>query len=414
MLASAALSVSAYWLGMQVSAIKCEISESKDLAAIRSMGIPTPTELAKFGPQYGADAGPHYIRFAQQIEDYERAHGSSTPFYFPVSDKPFTQEERQLFARALPDLIEGSKQPRWIAIQNGGQESASFQSIAPVNAGVEILCRLADEDYERGDINEAIAKLTSAENIIRQEGENPCWTLASENRERYVIEECDRMLRTNDPSVVRAIGHFLNALPDQPSLKLETMDWFVGFTQFMHDAPDNMYSDRPPPNPLLRAGYSFWISPECRHWEALNIRIWRQAFSSLPRDESDWQGFAKAISDADRSNRNDRLFAHWVTPSGEHFGEPYAEQLARRRIARAAVRLRLQWLDTGHVPVSLAPNGEDTIDPFFGRQLIYKPMENGFLIYSVGRNRKDDGGKFSEYDSLHSDIVATVTASSKA
>ncbi len=32
-------------------------------------------------------------------------------------------------------------------------------------------------------------------------------------------------------------------------------------------------------------------------------------------------------------------------------------------------------------------------DPFTGKNYIYKKKENGFIIYSVGRNRKDDGGK---------------------
>lgn len=34
-------------------------------------------------------------------------------------------------------------------------------------------------------------------------------------------------------------------------------------------------------------------------------------------------------------------------------------------------------------------------DPFSGKDFIYKRQEKGFILYSIGRNMKDDGGKES-------------------
>ena len=32
------------------------------------------------------------------------------------------------------------------------------------------------------------------------------------------------------------------------------------------------------------------------------------------------------------------------------------------------------------------------LDPFTGRPLVLKPVAGGYLVYSVGQNRRDDGG----------------------
>jgi hypothetical protein len=38
---------------------------------------------------------------------------------------------------------------------------------------------------------------------------------------------------------------------------------------------------------------------------------------------------------------------------------------------------------------------EEPLDPFTGQPLIYRTKENGFIVYSVGSNKKDDNGKMS-------------------
>jgi len=50
------------------------------------------------------------------------------------------------------------------------------------------------------------------------------------------------------------------------------------------------------------------------------------------------------------------------------------------------------------VPASLDDvlTGDDrSIDPFTGKPLIYTQTESGYVVYSVGRNERNDGGEFS-------------------
>ena len=55
---------------------------------------------------------------------------------------------------------------------------------------------------------------------------------------------------------------------------------------------------------------------------------------------------------------------------------------------------------------------ETTTDPFNGEPLHVKKLPQGWLVYSVGRNFKDDGGKLD--DSVNGDVgVGPPTAEKK-
>jgi hypothetical protein len=82
-----------------------------------------------------------------------------------------------------------------------------------------------------------------------------------------------------------------------------------------------------------------------------------------------------------------------------------AEASARIRIALTLVAVERHRLKHGPAqPASLAdaaaglPDGIPA-DPFDGQPLRYRELpEGGYLIYSVGSNRRDDGGQISASD----------------
>jgi len=43
---------------------------------------------------------------------------------------------------------------------------------------------------------------------------------------------------------------------------------------------------------------------------------------------------------------------------------------------------------------------EEPLDPFTGQSLLYRTRENGFIVYSLGTNQKDDNGKMSAMTQL--------------
>lgn len=77
-------------------------------------------------------------------------------------------------------------------------------------------------------------------------------------------------------------------------------------------------------------------------------------------------------------------------------------QLRCLHVALAAERYRLKhskWPDSLMELVAEKLIDSTPLDPFDGKPLRIKRVEDGLLIYSVGRDRKDDGGKFDRKQS---------------
>jgi hypothetical protein len=72
--------------------------------------------------------------------------------------------------------------------------------------------------------------------------------------------------------------------------------------------------------------------------------------------------------------------------------------LAEMRLLICDLAIRAYALDRGHNPAKLTELVPDYLpeapkDPFSGGQLVYRITPNGYLLYSVGVNRVDDGGR---------------------
>ena len=85
-----------------------------------------------------------------------------------------------------------------------------------------------------------------------------------------------------------------------------------------------------------------------------------------------------------------------------------AEQLDRN--LRVAFAMAAYHADNGKYPAKLddlAPKYLAKVpdDVFSGKALIYKPGENGFLVYSVGVNGQDDGGRWIDDEPRYGDPI---------
>jgi hypothetical protein len=74
------------------------------------------------------------------------------------------------------------------------------------------------------------------------------------------------------------------------------------------------------------------------------------------------------------------------------------EAVARLALARWALALHVYQAQTGRYPDSLqeaerVAGGSLPEDPFSGRALIYRPQGQGYRLYSIGGNGRDDGGE---------------------
>ena len=84
-----------------------------------------------------------------------------------------------------------------------------------------------------------------------------------------------------------------------------------------------------------------------------------------------------------------------LTPCGPH---SIARHLVIWRIAALAMALAAYKAKQGNYPETLAALSPKYVqkvplDLFFGKPLRYERTPNGYLLYGVGPNRKDEGGE---------------------
>jgi len=80
--------------------------------------------------------------------------------------------------------------------------------------------------------------------------------------------------------------------------------------------------------------------------------------------------------------------------------------LAVRHLARIGIALRLHRLKHSGLPDDLSGlQPASGVDPFSGKAFVYKKSGDGFLLYSVDENGRDDGGKTRDDDARNYDCV---------
>jgi hypothetical protein len=92
------------------------------------------------------------------------------------------------------------------------------------------------------------------------------------------------------------------------------------------------------------------------------------------------------------------ILLHLVVPALSKFTTWDLTDMARLGTAQAAIAIERYRLATGNLPDGLAdllPAYLDAIpkDPFDGKDLRYRKLDAGFVVYSVGKDERDDGGK---------------------
>ncbi|HEY2084309.1 MAG TPA: hypothetical protein VGI88_16130 [Verrucomicrobiae bacterium] len=98
--------------------------------------------------------------------------------------------------------------------------------------------------------------------------------------------------------------------------------------------------------------------------------------------------------------------------SGAVFVE--AKSLATSRLANTAIAIEQFRLAKGYLPENLATLTpkflpEVPIDPFDGQPLRYRRLDKGYMVYSIGKDRRDHGGRERPPDHSINDVGFDIT-----
>jgi len=115
----------------------------------------------------------------------------------------------------------------------------------------------------------------------------------------------------------------------------------------------------------------------------------------LPPDQR--QKVADAIDTRFNNISKIHILLHKFRPSLSQIVILDLRNIAGLRTAQAAIAIQRYRLATGKLPETLenlVPDYLETVpqDPFDGKELRYKKLETGYVVYSIGEDLSDDGG----------------------
>jgi len=382
----------------------------------------------------------------------------SAKMYPVVAQWLSTQEDH------LAALCEASKLPRYyIPLVCPGQTPCVLGAVLPrlslcLDAAKALVAR-ALLRANAGDLEGARADLAATRRLARLFSQDPVvlgW-LVGMSAASLAAKATERLVITGNlpPRQLKAMLEELNATPPLPDIR-ETIskERFCGLDAIMIAARGSVHSLRElvvmanPGRPQKQDALLLSLQKERPDWDE-TLRTYNRWFDDLAepiqgnrttKQERSWEAANNDYANLRAKLRElgseegwlkDVLRTRKETPAqrrkrigketGDLLSAIFMPRLARAitlhkqaitevELARTATALAVYKADTGKFPdnlAALAPKYVKTVpvDVFGGRPLVYKTRGKGYLLYSIGSNLKDDGGK-DDYE--EGDIVVRV------
>lgn len=188
---------------------------------------------------------------------------------------------------------------------------------------------------------------------------------------------------------------------------LDDVDWnqILRTQNRYYDQLSSMLSD--PTSPTFKSASEKWDVEMMAMSHRATERIRRAYFDELPPKSEGAAMDTEALSD---------LLIPFTMPSSARAGILHVRVLEAGKLSQIAFALAAYKAEKGLYPAKLedlAPAYNiKTIPPdaFSGKPLSYRLQGSGYILYSVGENQKDDGGKSSDDAIGADDIVVRVPA----
>lgn len=138
---------------------------------------------------------------------------------------------------------------------------------------------------------------------------------------------------------------------------------------------------------------AYWNGQELAYLTAMQRLI-----ESMGAGEQPQAAFDQAYRQAERDTARSPL-ARLMLPAVKTYQEACLRTEAQLRCLRVFNALQGRSPEDAQRGTSAADLGlpeEATLDPFSGKPLIIKRLPEGWLVYSIGQNLRDDGGQLSE------------------
>lgn len=141
------------------------------------------------------------------------------------------------------------------------------------------------------------------------------------------------------------------------------------------------------------------FGPVRNAFDARAIEEFRRLYRDMPTDREDYLGFEQATRAMDERMASERsptaMMLKMTTPVFGQAGATVRQTVARRRLMNLALDLCDHYNARKSLQNVIQPKSEITVDPYSGEPFLIRSEPRGFIVWSVGRNKIDDGGSRS-------------------
>lgn len=296
-----------------------------------------------------------------------------------------------LAQEVMPLIEKASGKPGYYRKRDCSRDALTSDHVRYVARIVRILSALSEVEAKEKRWETAIGYLRTAKRIVEQLRTEVTFTaFASQPSRNRTLAVALSFVQKNPDDVHLAglVSAFLDEEWPVPDPKVNWQGEYV----FMRTLFLNIETGKPSLGknaapPILRIPF--------RVAALKTLSRMRVCYESLPEFGKDWPAVEKAFAEFQKSVEADSSplgqLANAFTLQTTGLGSAYIRGIAKLRLTRVAARLVQIRQKTGKFPESLPEMGEDTRDPF-GEALRYRKTATGFLLYSMGQDRKDDQG----------------------
>jgi hypothetical protein len=385
------------------------------LARAKTAGV--PLELSDIGLDRevpdSENAAPNYrkaIAALEAISPTERAELAETLMQARWKTGAINTEAGSARKRVQPILnhvLEAASKPK---LDFGRDWNLGFEVTFPEYAPMKEIAKLLSYDAlleaNSGNIERALDKLEACMRMGHHVSQEPTLvsmlvhmafdSIASHHIKILVSK------RSNSAADLTAIENMLKRIPAVPSFKravageivgvrkgvarLRSLRQFENLGDGAHPTAEASTELKPP------LGIS--IETFRAAIDARNLEFWARMYSKVDDSAPDQSGrqldlVAKEYEDSgDTTYKVASIFLPVFAPAGDAI----LRDRTLRLLNQTKIDILQYRLATGKYPTSLVVLGPKPIDPFDKGPLRYRQTSNGFILYSIGRNRVDDGG----------------------
>jgi len=394
-------------------------SESKIQAridAIRAAGYPaTCVELDKWYtiPDNVENAAYKFIDAFSYYKLWDKEKSESLPVVgqgeFPARTEPLDKEMKALITQYVVDNNEALKLLHaGAAIEHSRYPidlSAGFATLVPNLSDIRTAARLLKLEgilHAENRNNElAVRSVISIFGIARSLEKEPvlisqlarssCKILAV-----TTIEYCINRIEFSDEQLIQLIDCIQNTERVSGMSRAFVGERCLGLSFFNEPESVNMNIIRGIPYRRIHKVYNAVGLLDSDTIIYLDIMSEYVNSSKLPLHRR--QEAFKAINTRLQSTSRVHVLLHIMMPALSRVVAFDLGAIARLRTARVALAIERYRLATGKLPgklTDLVPGYLDSVptDPFDGKELRYKKLDVGFVVYSVSEDLSDDGGK---------------------